>query len=199
MQNKFKTWYWWQIVCNAKIHKASSWQTVSYWTLYDNCFSLSGLASDRLYFGEQHRSEPNLLSDIDVPSDACANLALNSQGSLFDTGNMQVCTWINVQTTHLSELMKWCLVPKKAGIYVTSKHKQNGPVIRLNYLCINGYVYMCFSCTCQSIRCYYKHSVNMLNILKYIEVSFICIFIHLFCAKMLYSRKPQSSQDILNI
>ncbi|WAR23117.1 APLP-like protein [Mya arenaria] len=49
-----------------------------------------GLSRERVYYGEQHMSEQDLFPEMDVPTDLCVSLALQSNGTLFDTGNLQI-------------------------------------------------------------------------------------------------------------
>lgn len=116
---------------------------------------------------------------------------------------MQVCTWINVRSTRLLELMKWCLVRIMAGMYVTLCIMSYGPVIWLIYLCITGYDKrnMLFPHLSEHFTSY-QAFCQYVRYIKECQQGFI-IFIYLFLKlKWLYARKQTSLVktviDILN-
>jgi len=52
--------------------------------------NFSGVDNDKLIYGRTSGSQKEELNDIHVPNDYCAALALNTNGSVFDSSNLLV-------------------------------------------------------------------------------------------------------------
>lgn len=52
-------------------------------------FHISGIDNDEAFIG-QKREEGDIFSILDIPQDYCSSLALNTNGSIFDSGHLLV-------------------------------------------------------------------------------------------------------------